>query len=86
MSLILDALRGRSVRAAMPRPNPNPAQTDAVLHTLGYRRRAPSLKRLNRVEHLLLLGRLVGYLAIGIVLGFVIWGAVVWITSHMIYA
>src|SRR5688500_10728691 len=50
MSIILDALR-RERGQQTPGPNPNAAQTDAVLHTLGYGRFTPNtaLTRLKRM-------------------------------------
>jgi len=60
MSIILDALR-RERGQQTPGPNPNAAQTDAVLHTLGYGRFTPNTA-LNRLK------RLVAYLALAVVL------------------
>src|SRR5258706_1235866 len=73
MSLILDALRGGRPRATPP-PSSNAAQTDAVLHTLGYSR-FRSTSPSNKIR------RLVSYLAIGIILATAIWWAVVWGTQ-----
>jgi tetratricopeptide (TPR) repeat protein len=71
MSLILDALRGERP-SETPRPNPNAAQTDAVLQTLGYGRPGPT-SSLNRIK------RFAGYLAAGI-MAIVLLGAAIWIT------
>ena len=73
MSLILDALRGRRDRST-PRPDANAAQTDAVLATLGYGRFSPT-SPFNRLK------RIVGFFAIAIVVGVVLWGGVIWITQ-----
>lgn len=73
MSLILDALRGRRDRST-PRPDANAAQTDAVLATLGYGRFSPT-SPFNRLK------RIVGFIAIAIVVGVVLWGGVIWVTQ-----
>src|SRR5688500_10015750 len=73
MSIILDALRRGRGRSA-PGPNPNAAQTDAVLHTLGYGRFNPSTP-FNRLK------RLLGFLALAVVAAIALWGAVVWMTQ-----
>jgi Tfp pilus assembly protein PilF len=73
MSLILDALRRGRGRSA-PGANPNAAQTDAVLHTLGYGRFNPGTP-FNRLK------RLFGFLAIAAVAAIALWGSVVWITQ-----
>jgi hypothetical protein len=72
MSIILDALRRERGRQT-PGPNPNAAQTDAVLHTLGYGRFNPTTP-LNRLK------RVLGYLAVAFVLAMVLWFTVVWLT------
>ena len=73
MSIILDALR-RERGKQTPGPNPNAAQTDAVLHTLGYGRFKPNtpLNRLKRVS---------GYLALAIGLAAALWLAVMWLAD-----
>ena len=73
MSIILDALR-RERGKQTPGPNPNAAQTDAVLHTLGYGRFKPNtpLNRLKRVS---------GYLALAIGLAAALWLAVIWLAD-----
>jgi hypothetical protein len=73
MSIILDALR-RERGKQTPGPNPNAAQTDAVLHTLGYGRFKPNtpLNRLKRVS---------GYLALAIGLAAASWLAVMWLAD-----
>jgi len=72
MSTILDALRrGRS--APPPGPNPNAAQTDAVLQTLGYGRFNPTAP-LNRLKRVLVL------LELGVVLAVALWIGVIWLT------
>ena len=69
MSIFLDALRARRGRQT-PEPNPNAAQTDAVLQTLGYGKLNPTTP-LNRVK------RLLAILALGIVLAIVLWAVVI---------
>ena len=72
MSSILDALRGG--RGKRPTgPSPNTAQTDAVLHTLGYGRFNPETP-INRLK------RALGLAAIAVVLGVALWIAVIWLT------
>ena len=72
MSIILDALRrGRS--APPPGPNPNAAQTDAVLQTLGYGRFNPTAP-LNRMKRLLVL------LVLGVALAVALWVGTIWLT------
>lgn len=73
MSIILDALRRGRARQT-PRPNPNAAQTDAVLQTLGYGRFNPTTP-LNRLK------RTLAFLALAVVLGIVLWIAVAWLTQ-----
>jgi hypothetical protein len=65
MSIILDALR-RERGSQTPGPNPNAAQTDAVLHTLGYGRLKP-VTPLNRLK------RAVGYVALAAVMATALW-------------
>ena len=73
MSIILDALRrGRGRKT--PLPNSDAATTDAVLHTLGYGR-SNSNTPLNPLK------RVLGFLALGIITGIVLWGTVIWITQ-----
>ena len=72
MSIILDALR-RGRPAPPPGPNPNAAQTDAVLQTLGYGR-FNSTAPLNRLKRLLVL------LALGVALAVALWVGVIWLT------
>ena len=66
MSIILDALR-RGRGAQTPGPNPNAAQTDAVLQTLGYGRFSPTtpLNRLKRLARVCRRRRLRGDRAVG---------------------
>jgi hypothetical protein len=71
MSIILDALR-RERGQQTPGRSPNAAQTDAVLHTLGYGHLKPSTL-LNRLK------RVLGYLALAVVLMMALWFAVVWL-------
>jgi len=73
MSIILDALRRGRGRSA-PGPKPNAAQTDAVLHTLGYGRFNPSTP-FNRLK------RLLGFAVLAVVAAIALWGAVVWMTQ-----
>lgn len=73
MSIILDALR-RERGKQTPGPNPNAAQTDAVLHTLGYGHLKPNTP-LNRLK------RVLGYLLLAAVLATALWFAVIWLTS-----
>jgi hypothetical protein len=72
MSIILDALR-RERGKQTPDRSPNPAQTDAVLHTLGYGHLKPTTP-LNRLK------RVLGYLALAVVLMMVLWFVVTWLT------
>ena len=72
MSIILDALR-RERGTQTPGRSPNAAQTDAVLHTLGYGRLKPNTP-LNRLK------RVLGYLGLAFVLAMVLWFTVVWLT------
>jgi hypothetical protein len=75
MSLILDALRGGRPRAT-PRPSKaNTAQTDAVLHTLGYGH-FRTVSVINRIKWGLL------YLLAAILLAAVGWGAALWVKSQ----
>ena len=55
MSIILDALR-RGRGRQTPEPNPNAAQTDAVLQTLGYGRFNPTTP-FNRIKRVLAIAR-----------------------------
>src|SRR5688572_2914616 len=72
MSIILDALRrGRSRQT--PVPNPNAAQTDAVLQTLGYGRLSPTTP-FNRVK------RVLGLFALAVIAAILLWATVIWIT------
>jgi hypothetical protein len=71
MSIILDALR-RGRKSQGPAPNPNASQTDAVMQTLGYGRFNPTTP-LNRVK------RVLGYLALAVVLAVVLWAMVIWL-------
>src|SRR5688572_12102494 len=74
MSLILDALRrGRGKQTPQLNSNAAQAQTDALLHTLGY---GPfnTTSSFNRVK------RIVAYLALTVLFAIVLWGAVIWIT------
>lgn len=73
MSIILDALKRGRLRPA-PRQNPDTAQTDAVLQTLGYKRFSPTTP-LNRLK------RVVAYLVVAGVCALVLWGAIVWTTQ-----
>lgn len=73
MSIILDALR-RGRGRETPRSQPNSAQTDAVLHTLGYGKFS-STSPFTRVK------RLAGYVALSFVFALVLWGTVIWITQ-----
>src|SRR5688572_23263908 len=73
MSIILDALR-RGRGRQTPVPNPNAAQTDAVLQTLGYGKFNPATP-FNRIKRLLV------YLALGIVFAIALWAVVIWITE-----
>ncbi len=66
MSIILDALKRGRLRPA-PRQNPDTAQTDAVLQTLGYKRFSPTTP-LNRLK------RVVAYLVVAGVCALVLWG------------
>jgi hypothetical protein len=72
LSLILDALR-RGHGRPLPRAHHNPAQTDAVLETLGYTRFKPaaSVSRLKRSA---------GLLVSGVLLVLALWGVVIWLT------
>jgi Tfp pilus assembly protein PilF len=73
MSIILDALRrGRGAQA--PGPNPNAAQTDAVLQTLGYGRFSPATP-LNRLKRALVV------VAFAVLMGIVLWVGVIWLTQ-----
>ena len=74
MSIILDALR-RERGKQTPGRSPNAAQTDAVLHTLGYGRVKPTTP-LNRLK------RVLGYLALAVVLMTVLWFVVIWLTHE----
>jgi Tfp pilus assembly protein PilF len=74
MSIILDALRGGRKRQT-PRPAANPSQTDAVLATLGYGRFSPT-SPFNKLK------RIVGYSAIAVVFGVMLWLGVVWLTRY----
>jgi len=75
MSLILDALRGGRPRAT-PRPSKaNTAQTDAVLHTLGYGH-FRTVSVINRIKWGLL------YLVAAMLLAAVGWGAALWVKSQ----
>src|SRR6185295_14731530 len=75
MSLILDALRGGRPRAT-PRPsNANTAQTDAVLHTLGYGH-FRTVSVINRIKWGLL------YLLAAMLIAAVGWGAALWVKSQ----
>jgi hypothetical protein len=74
MSIILDALR-RERGQQTPGPNPNAAQTDAVLHTLGYGRFQPNTP-LNRLK------RVVAYLALAVVLTAALWLAAMWLAAR----
>ncbi len=74
MSIILDALR-RERGQQTPGPNPNAAQTDAVLHTLGYGRFKPNTP-LNRLK------RVVAYLALAVVLTTALWFAAMWLADR----
>jgi hypothetical protein len=74
MSLILDALRGGRAPQGPPRKS-STAQTDAVLHTLGYGRSSAS--RLRRIT------RLAIRLLAGLAMAVAIWAAMLWLThSH----
>ena len=75
MSIILDALR-RGRGRQTPGPNPNAAQTDAVLQTLGYGRVKPNTP-------LTLLKRVLGYLALAVVLLTVLWFVVIWLAQNL---
>ena len=72
MSIILDALR-RERGQQTPGRSPNAAQTDAVLHTLGYGRVKPNTP-LNRLK------RVLGYFALAVVLMMVLWFVVMRLT------
>jgi hypothetical protein len=74
MSIILDALR-RERGQQTPGRSPNAAQTDAVLHTLGYGHLKPNTP-------LNLLKRVLGYLALAVVLMMALWFVVVWLTHE----
>jgi hypothetical protein len=74
MSIILDALRRERGRQT-PGPNPVAAQTDAVLHTLGYRRFNPTTPW-NRLK------RVLGYLSLAVVLAMALWLTVIWLTHR----
>jgi hypothetical protein len=73
MSIILDALR-RGRRTQAPAPNPNAAQTEVVLQTFGY-------GRFNATTRLHRLNRILAATALGLVLAFVLWATVIWITQ-----
>jgi hypothetical protein len=75
MSAILDALRrGRGKQT--PQLNSNPAQTDAVLRTLGYGRFNPT-SPFNRLKHA------GGYLALVVVIAIMLWGTAIWINHRL---
>jgi hypothetical protein len=74
MSIILDALR-RERGKRTTGPSPKAAQTDAVLHTLGYGRFKPNAP-LNRLK------RVLGYLALAVVLATALWSVVMWLTQR----
>ena len=72
MSIILDALRkGRGRQTT--RVASSAAQTDAVLQTLGYAR----VKHVSRVKRAM---RIVAALALGVLVGILLWITVVWVT------
>lgn len=75
MSIILDALR-RERGTQTPGRSPNAAQTDAVLHTLGYGHLKPNTP-FNRLK------RVLGYLALAFVLMLVLWFVVTWLTMNL---
>jgi hypothetical protein len=75
MSIILDALRReRGTQTPTPGPNPHAAQTDAVLHTLGYGRFTPNTP-LNRLK------RVLGYAALAAVIATALWFIVMWLPA-----
>ena len=76
MSIILDALRRGRGRQTPP-TNPNSAQTDAVLQTLGYGRFSPA-SPFNRFK------RVAGYLSVAIAAAVALWVSVVWITEAVL--
>ena len=76
MSIILDALRGGRTPETGPKKS-NPAQTDAVLATLGYGRFSPS-SPLNKLK------RAIGYGALALALAATLWVVVVVITKFLV--
>ena len=65
---------GAGAKGRRPAPNPNAAQTDAVLQTLGYGRFNPTTP-LNRLK------RVLGYVALAVVLMIVLWARSIWLSS-----
>jgi hypothetical protein len=78
MSIILDALRSGPGKQAV-RQNSSPAQTDAVLQTLGYGRSSPTAP-INRSR------RALTFAALGVVFAAVLLVAVTWIMRTVLSA